>query len=129
MRAVLSRRRDRRRASMRAARQPVRGRPVSCSPGSAATTPSRTMIQPARIRRRYAPMVLMPDGFSDLPAGMERRDAAGVIAPGDAAEAGPRYHGGEIVLVREFAYRLHQITIWFTVAGNDIADTRNDVER
>ena len=45
----------------RAIRQPNFGRPESWSPGSAATTPSRTMIQPARTSLSAAPTSLMPN--------------------------------------------------------------------
>src|SRR5690606_40339104 len=110
----------RRRASSRATRQPNFGAPESSSPGKAATTPSRTSTQPARASRKAAPRLLMPRVLSSrrpskLPARMQGRDAARIVAKGYALEAGTRDHGGEIALVRELADRFHEIGIGFAI--------------
>src|SRR5690606_17427352 len=87
------------RLASRASRQPSLGRPESWSPGAAATTPSRTMIQPALSRRKKAATVVIALRPSKLPARVQRRYAAGEVLPGDALEAGARDHGAEIRLV------------------------------
>src|SRR5690606_13072596 len=108
-------------------RQPKRGRPSNCSPGAAAITPSRSITQPARKRRRYALNVLIDR--SDLPAGMQRSDAAGVIAPGNAGESSLADHIGKVLLVRKRTDGFDQIPVGVRIAGNHTANARNGIER
>src|SRR5687767_9005013 len=66
---------------------------------------------------------------SQLPAGMQRGDAASKIAPAHPLEACLTDHLGEIRLTRKLANRLHQILIAIGIACHCLAYLRNGVER
>src|SRR5690606_13947330 len=109
-----------------AKRQPRRGKPSSWSPGPAAITPSRSRTQPALARRRRA--VTLRIGGSELRAGVQGRNAAGVIGPRCAREASLADHIGKVLLVGKGADGFHLILVGLCVAGHHLADTRNSVE-
>ena len=66
---------------------------------------------------------------SQLPAGMQRGNTAGKIAPADPLEAGLADHLGKIRLTRKLADRLDQILIAIGIAGHGLADLWNGIER
>src|SRR5215212_2912990 len=92
---------------------------------TSASAPSRASTKPARrLRARWT----MPPITSDLPAGMDGDDAAGHGTMRDAPESRFPDHAREGGARREAADRLDEVAIGFCVAGDEPAQSRNDVE-
>src|SRR5262245_44468095 len=100
-------------------RRTAKSAPGGSAAGSAsANAPSRASTMPARAsRKRSAALiaaVLRKGGAifsSELPARMQRDDAAGEVAIGDALEPSRLQHRREARLVGKAADRFHQILI------------------
>src|SRR5690242_17502243 len=65
---------------------------------------------------------------SELPARMQRDDAAGQLPIADAAEAGRLDHRGKSLRLRKFTDGLDEVLIRFAVAGDHLADARDSLE-
>src|SRR6185437_6687681 len=65
---------------------------------------------------------------SQLPARMQRDDAARQLPIADAAEAGRLDHRGESLRLGKFANGLHEVLIRLAVAGDHLADAWDRLE-